>query len=705
MNIMNCRSLQFFSLFRKDRKGQQKYQRQQNKKRTLSHDSITCNSHFGEVFGRGDSLFALAAPFCFVPHCDSFDTVFSIITLPLGLAIPLFVFLGLVFLSLVFLVIRFYLKNKILLRIQKAVARLPIQCGVCNAHGEILFYKDNNCENVDAEPITLHDLPIEFQQEFEKVFPVAFETNERKTIEFDSYLTRYKVDITPLPMRDYGQPALLWVVHDVTDLTNAFAERTQTVQLLQNTLSSIGDAVISTNYDGEITLINPSAVHMANKPEAELMGKPFDDCFKFRDEEGDSLIKKVIMTRKSYPFHSEVKVNDSDDALYVDGLIAPIFEDQLIVGTVLYFHDTTDLVRQGQKLRLALRFAQTSDRAKSDFLATVNHEFRSSVNVIIGYCDLSSINSSGKHDSYIESIHSEAEKLLLMFNDILDVSKNNTDSMGITLAPVNFKDLVREIQRIFGWTSNNKKVSLDVRIDREIPVILSDYKALRQIMIRLLSQAYSLAGRESVLLAIKWDGEDLRIEISINSQKIQIRQSNNLLVFKRLCERLNGTLNFNQMENRLIFEVVLNKPQIISQLPTTSIPELEVAKARPRKNVVLLVDDIAINLKVLGAMLKKFNIESVPCTTTRAAMEEIGKYIPMAIFTDLWMPDVSGEEFANILLQNPETASIPRILITADTQLDKKIEKLFLSIIYKPLKPQELRKAWTLIEEHNSVNV
>lgn len=679
------------------------------KENTLSHDTTIRFPR--SVFGAGYGIFlpGLIVPICYVPDLNVPDlnvpgVFFSTLTISTGMAIPLFGLELTAILFLTFFLIRFYLKNKMLLRIQKAVTRLPIQCGVCNANGDILFYKDNNEECPDIEPVMLEDLPVEFQQEFEKAFPAAFEENKKTSIEFDSYLTRYKVDITPLPEEDYGEPALLWVVHDVTDLTNAFSERTHMVQLLQNTLISIGDAVISTNYDGEITLINPSAVHMANKPEAELMGKLFDDCFKFRDKDGDSLIKKVIMTRKNYPFHSEVKVNDKD-TLYVEGLIAPIFEDQLIVGTVLYFHDTTDLVRQGQKLRLALRFAQTSDRAKSDFLATVNHEFRSSVNIIIGYCDLCSLNSSEKHDSYIENIHSEAENLLLMFNDILDVSKNNTDTMRITLAPVNFKDLVREIQRIFGWTSGNKKVSLDVRMDQDIPVILSDYKALRQILIRLLSQAYSLAGQDSVLLTIKWDGENLRIEVAINSQKIQIQQSNNLLVFKRLCERLNGTLNFNQTENQLIFEVILNRPQIISQLPASSLPELSVPKARPHKNVVLLVDDIAINLKVLGTMLKKFNIESVPCTSTRAAMEEIKKYIPVAIFTDLWMPDVSGEEFSNMLIQNPETASIPRILITADTQLDKKIEDLFLSVIYKPLKPQELRKAWALIEKHNSINV
>ncbi|MDO5565966.1 MAG: response regulator [Planctomycetia bacterium] len=601
-------------------------------------------------------------------------------------------------LVLAFLNIVNRVKVKSLMRIQKAVARLPIQCGVCDEQGNIFFYKDTGEAKGNVEPKKLEDLHLELQHELEKALPQLFESDARKSVEFDSYSTRYKIDMIPLPKEDYGVRTALWVVHDVSDLTNAFAERMQMVQLLQNTLSSIGDAVISTNCDGEITLINPSGTHLAGIAENDLLGKPFEDFFRLEDDKGESLIKKVLLTHNSQPFHTELKITGRD-TLFVDGLIAPIIEGQLIVGTVLYFHDTTDLVRQGQKLQLALKFAQASDRAKSDFLATVSHEFRSSVNVIIGYCDLSSINSQGNRDPYIDSIHEEAEKLLLMFNDILDVSKNNTETMGITLAPVNLKEISREILRIFSWTSGTDKQPLSVEVDRKLPVILSDYKALRQILMQLLVQAYSLAGNEAVLLTVHWVAHDLIIRISIDSQKVRVKQDKNLSIFRRLCERLNGTLDFKQVQGRLTFEVVLHSPKVVSEDLTSSLPTISEQKVRPHRNVVLLVDDIAVNLKVLGSMLKKLGIESVPCTTARAAMEEIEKYIPLAVFTDLWMPGVGGEELANELRQTPETASIPLVLITADTQLNETLKALFQAVIYKPLKPAELRNVMNSITQ------
>ena len=597
--------------------------------------------------------------------------------------------------------IRLMLANRALKRTKKAVERLPIQCGVFDAKGRILFYQVSGESKTYVAPKTIHDLSIELQQEFEKVLPTVFSSMERQTIEFDSYSARYKVDLTPLPKADYGVPAVLWVVHNVTELTDAFAERTRMVHLLRNTLRSIGDAVVSTNYDGEITLINPSAAQMAGMSETELLGKKFDDCFRLRGKGGESLIQKVILHRESYPFHSILPVNEQDMRI-VDGLIAPIVEDQLIVGTVLYFRDTTELTRQGQRLQQALKFAQTSDRAKSDFLATVNYEFRSSVNIILGYCELSRIDERGAQDPNIENIRREADMLLLMFNDILDVSKSDMDTLEIKPAPVNFKELVREMQRIFGATSRNKKIPLVVRMAAETPVILSDYKALRQILMRLLSQVYSLAGHDSVLLAIDWIDQNIVIEISINAQKIQVRQDRNLSIFKRLCERLNGELNVRQTPDRLALEVVLRGPKVVEEAPTAVLPDISDEKGRPRKNVVLLVDDIEVNLKVLAIMLKKLGIESVPCTTARAALEEIERYTPLAVFTDLWMPDVGGEELAMILSHNPETAVIPRILITADTELDKNFENLFQAILHKPLLPQALQKVWTEIEKLNS---
>ncbi|MDO5581648.1 MAG: response regulator [Planctomycetia bacterium] len=592
-------------------------------------------------------------------------------------------------------------KNRVLLRTQKVLDHLLTQCGVVDSKGNILYFQNADGTKPDPGPQTVKDLPVELQHELKKVLPEVFDKKTRKTFEFESFSTRYKIDLIPLDRIDFGLPAVMWIVHDITELTEAYAEHLHIVNRLQNTLSSIGDAVVSTDYDGVIKLVNPSVANMLKKSESDLMGKNFDQIFSIRDGDGSSLVKKVILERKSCSFRSKLEINE-EEILFVEGLASPIVEDQIIVGTVFYFRDTTELARQEQRLQMALKFAQTSDRAKSDFLAAVNYDFRSAVNNIIGYCDLCRINSPDlRDDPNIENIHQEADKLLLMFNDILDVAKNDGDPLQITFAPVDFKKLFREIQRIFASTSEKNGISLVLQVSPNIPFINSDYKALRQILVRLLSHVYSLADRETILLSIDWKENNLVIEIAINSQKIKIMQNSNLSIFKRFCEQLNGTLNAVQTKDRFAIVFTLLEPKVCGEVETAALPAIKEQKTKPKKNIVILVDDTEVNLKVLALMLKKINVESVSCTTAQAALEEINQYTPQAVFMDLWMPGIGGEEMAAILNQNPETASIPRILVTADTMLKKDFEGLFHYIINKPLMIHELQRVWNNIEQLN----
>ena len=288
-----------------------------------------------------------------------------------------------------------------------------------------------------------------------------------------------------------------------------------------------------------------------------------------------------------------------------------------------------------------------------------------------------------------------------MFDDILDVSKNNSETVPFSLAPVDIKRLLRETERIFVSASEKSKIALDIHLAPNTPVIYSDYKALRQILIRLLSHMYSLAENGSILLAVHWTNNNLVFEISIHSQRVMPQQNSALSLFKRFCEQLNGTLNAIQTEDRFSIEFILNQPKTCDEDVTEVLPQISGQKIRPTKNVALLVDDTEVNLKVLALMLKKLNIESVCCTSARAALEEIERYTPLAVFIDLWMPVINGEEMAAALQQNPETASIPRILVTADTLLKKNFDGIFHCVMNKPLTLDDIQKVWNTVERLN----
>ena len=107
---------------------------------------------------------------------------------------------------------------------------------------------------------------------------------------------------------------------------------------------------------------------------------------------------------------------------------------------------------------------------------------------------------------------------------------------------------------------------------------------------------------------------------------------------------------------------------------------------------MLLIDDVAINLMVISRMFDRLRIPHIKCSSATAALQAINKAIPRAIFTDLWMPEVGGDELVKLLQASPQTAKIPVFLVTADTQVDASIRALFRTIIFKPISINSLRK-------------
>lgn len=125
-------------------------------------------------------------------------------------------------------------------------------------------------------------------------------------------------------------------------------------------------------------------------------------------------------------------------------------------------------------------------------------------------------------------------------------------------------------------------------------------------------------------------------------------------------------------------------------VPPVAAPE-KTLPALPAK--VLLVDDVAMNLKVLGAMLDKLHVPHIGCTSGAQALELARNEKLCMILTDLWMPEMNGDELLDKLKELPGVADIPVIAVTADIQLTPKQNRNFAGILYKPVTLDKLRQA------------
>lgn len=146
-------------------------------------------------------------------------------------------------------------------------------------------------------------------------------------------------------------------------------------------------------------------------------------------------------------------------------------------------------VRQQQELEAARIKAEQSDTLKSAFLANMSHEIRTPLNAIVGFSKLlCAMDPTPEKSQYAAIIEKNSEILLNLFNDILDLSSLEADSLKFNIQPVKLEDICLQLEQQFcAKAQNDVKLVLD-DIDREIQVY-GDWRRIIQIISNLLSNA------------------------------------------------------------------------------------------------------------------------------------------------------------------------------------------------------------------------
>ncbi|WP_166262285.1 transporter substrate-binding domain-containing protein [Marinobacter salicampi] len=140
--------------------------------------------------------------------------------------------------------------------------------------------------------------------------------------------------------------------------------------------------------------------------------------------------------------------------------------------------------------RLA-REAESANRAKSEFLANMSHEIRTPMNAVIGYSDLlSSRVTDPQHREYLDAIRAGSRSLLMLINDILDLSRIEAGKMRLEFAPLAIQRLLDDVRHIFDLRAREQGIALRVTVDDSVPVaMVLDESRLRQVLFNLVGNA------------------------------------------------------------------------------------------------------------------------------------------------------------------------------------------------------------------------
>ncbi len=531
------------------------------------------------------------------------------------------------------------------------------------------------------------------------------------------------------------------VIHAVKSFTQLFRltyERTrQHEKLLESTslqtqiMDNISVPILLVDLDYRVMAANPTKKVNVSLPLDKLLGTHcYDNVCKFGAPPEFCAVKETMRTqqpsKKEFEFGGKHLINTSQ----------PIFDRNGKMQYVLSIDfDVTEVTRQKEELKAAMEQAQAANYAKSNFLATVSHELRTPLNVVIGFSEL--LRNGGvdeqKQQEYLSSISFAGNALLGLINDVLDISSLEADTTQITPTRNDVAELIQQTAAIFMTKASEKKIEISTSIGGIGPYMLHvDNLRLRQILLNLVGNAikFTSKGRVSVEASFTPDDNEYgTLVIRVSDTGIGIAPENQERIFepfihdsiirgkwmyegsglgltitRKLLDKMGGDIHLDSVPgqgstftirfNRVKYEAA---PESSPDSRKQALLGTDINLLKDRKLRVLLVDDIALNLKVLAAMLKLLDVESERADSGRAAMEKLHQDRDFdMILTDLWMPGMSGAEFAQAL-KDKGFADIPVIAVTADTQISPEDRQLFADILYKPITVDSLRQMFRTV--------
>src|SRR5262245_1291340 len=516
---------------------------------------------------------------------------------------------------------------------------------------------------------------------------------------------------------------------------------------LKTVMSSIVDAVITTNMGGRVTSINPVAQEMAGWTEAEAEGRPLMDVFRIVNEQtrqpSENPVVGVLQEGSSagLPNYALLVARGGRETP-VDGSAAPIKDERgNVIGVVLTFHDITarkrmekareQLLRYEQEARreadVARRRAEEASRTKDEFLATISHELRTPLNHIIGWVTMlrSGKLQPDKTQKAFDTIERNVRAQGRLIDDLLDVSRIISGKLLIEPRPIEIAKVVEAAAESINPVAEAKGVNFKTTIAPEAGMVSGDPDRLQQAIGNLLSNAGKFTP-EGGHVELRLTRVNSQIEISVSDDGQGINPEFLPYVFDRFRQqdatsvRQHGGLGLGLAIVRHLVELHGGSVRVESEgegrgatftinLPAAAAQETPSGEARRSSVIgeaydglpslngvrVLLVDDLAEARELITFALINKGAEVRAASSSAEGLSTLGEWRPDVIISDLAMPGEDGYTFIRKVRKLSEESGgrIPAATLTAyvgSKEYLKSLEAGYQAHITKPVEWDEL---------------
>ncbi len=488
----------------------------------------------------------------------------------------------------------------------------------------------------------------------------------------------------------------------------------------QAILESVADGVMVGDSGGRVTLFNAAAERILGLRREEAIGQPIDDLLGLYSASGGKWVQQVrewhtsAEVRRRTPILSQ-RIEFKAEKRYITVTVAPVTMSDEYLGSVSVFRDITAEVE--------------ADLTKTEFISTVSHELRTPMTSIKGYADLMLIGAAGavneNQQRFLSVIKSNADRLSILVNDLLDISRIESGRVKLELRPLAVESLLEAAVASLRSKFEEKHLTVQVALpEGDVLRVQADRDRVIQILTNLVSNAYQYTPTGGgVTLSAHEAGEFVQIDVADtgigispeNQSKVferfyrvddpDVNESPGtglgLAIVKSLVEMHEGHIWLqSEVGKGTTFSFTLRavkeaQPAIESPRPLTVIPEASgEPEPAPEMNGegrhVLVVEDDKDIAELIGRHLASHGYQVSIAGRAQEALEKARANQPGLITLDIYLPDADGFELLQQLKNDPATHDIPVVIVSVISDQQEGLRLGAVDYLTKPIDPLRL---------------